>query len=268
LRDWLYRTCELIDQYQPQLVWFDWWVNHAAFQSAFPKFMAYYYNRGAEWGKGVAVNFKNAVYPHQAAVFDMERGQLKEIYPTFWQNDTSISKNSWGYVQQQDYKTAADLIGDLVDLVSKNGALLLNIGPRPDGTIPEPEQRILLEMGDWLAINGEAIYGTRPWKIFGEGPTQVPEGQFSDTKRTAFTGEDIRFTSKGETLYAILLAWPGAQAVIKSLGTSANLLEGSIAHISLLGGPTNLEFTRREDALVVSLPPEQPCKHAYVLKIN
>ena len=188
LKDWLYRTCELVDKYQPQLVWFDWWVNHAAFRSVFPKFAAYYYNRGAEWDQGVAINYKLGVYPHDAAVFDIERGMQKGIYPYFWQNDTAISKNSWGYVQNQDYKRAGDLIGDLVDLVSKNGALLLNIGPRPDGTIPEAEQKILLEMGAWLAINGEAIYGTRPWKIYGEGPTQVVEGQFTDTKRTVFTG--------------------------------------------------------------------------------
>ncbi len=268
LKDWLYRTCELVDKYQPQLVWFDWWVNHTAFKSVFPRFAAYYYNRGLQWDKGVAINYKLGVYPHDAAVFDMERGMQKEIYPFFWQNDTAISKNSWGYVKNQDYKTAADLVGDLVDLASKNGALLLNIGPRPDGTIPEAEQKILLDIGEWLAVNGEAIYGTRPWKVYGEGPTQVVEGQFTDTKRTGFTGEDIRFTAKGTDLYAVILAWPGSQAEIKSLGTAAGLWEGGISRVSLLGHPGALEFSCSEGSLLVKMPEHQPCRHAFVLKIT
>ncbi len=170
LDDWLARTCELVDKYQPQLVWFDWWIEQPVFQPYLQQFAAYYYNRGAEWKRGVAINYKNQAFPEQAAVFDVERGQLAGIRPLFWQTDTSISKNSWGYVGEQDYKTAGEIVGDLIDIVSKNGALLLNIGPRPDGTIPEPEERVLREIGRWLAVNGEAIYGTRPWTRFGEGP--------------------------------------------------------------------------------------------------
>ena len=145
---------------------------------------------------------------------------MKDIRPFFWQNDTSISKNSWGYVADQDYKTAASLIGDLVDIVSKNGALLLNIGPRPDGTIPEPEQEILLEIGRWLAQNGEAIYGTRPWNVYGEGPTEVPEGSFTDTKRQALH-------QPGYPLYDAKAAqstprpWPGLKASCASTPSAA-----------------------------------------------
>ncbi len=119
-----------------------------------------------------------------------------------------MSKNSWCYVKEQDYKTAESLIHDLVDVVSKNGALLLNIGPRADGTIPEPEQEILREIGRWLAVNGEAVYGTRPWRVYGEGPTEVPEGAFTDTSRAAFTADDFRFTQKDGVIYAICLARP------------------------------------------------------------
>ena len=147
LEDWLARTVELVDKYQPQLVWFDWWIGHPAFEPYLQRFAAHYYNRGLEWDKGVAINYKNQCFPEGTAVLDLERGQLKDIRPMLWQNDTSVSKNSWGYVQDQDYKRATDLIQDLVDVVSKNGALLLNIGPRPDGTIPEPEQDLLLEIG-------------------------------------------------------------------------------------------------------------------------
>jgi alpha-L-fucosidase len=268
LDDWLARTCELVDKYQPQLVWFDWWIEQPVFQPYLQQFAAYYYNRGAGWKRGVAINYKNQAFPEEAAVFDVERGQLGGIRPLFWQTDTSISKNSWGYVTNQEYKTAGEIIGDLVDIVSKNGALLLNIGPRPDGTIPEPEERILREIGQWLAVNGEAIYGTRPWKQFGEGPTQVVEGSFNDTKRQPFTGRDIRFTTRGSTLYAIALAWPGKEFVIQSLATGAPHAAGEVGTVSLLGHPGRLDFSRTEGGLAVKLPAQPPGPHAYTLKIH
>jgi len=268
LEDWLARTCELVDKYQPQLVWFDWWIETPAFEPYLRQFAAYYYNRGAQWNRGVVINYKNRTFPERAAVYDIERGQLSDICPLFWQTDTSISKNSWGYVKEQDYKTPTALIGDLVDIVSKNGALLLNIGPRPDGTIPEPEQEILLEIGKWLALNGEAIYGTRPWRVFGEGPTQVESGSFTDTKRPAFTAQDIRFTTKGEALYAILLGWPtGDEVNIQSLGSNLKLYPGEIGTVEMLGVKEPLRWSRGVQGLRVQLPPEKPCEHAFVLKI-
>jgi alpha-L-fucosidase len=170
--------------------------------------------------------------------------------PLFWQTDTSVSKNSWGYIQNHDYKTADSIIDDLVDIVSKNGALLLNIGPRPDGTIPEPEERILREIGQWLSVNGEAIYGTRSWTMFGEGPTSVVEGPFGDTKRGAFTDADIRFTTKGGVLYAVALAWPASGVVhIKSLGTGSAAMTKEIASIDLLGSTSKVQWTRDSDGL-------------------
>lgn len=262
LDNWLARLQEMVDKYQPQVVWFDWWVNHEAFVPYLQKFAAFYYNRGAEWNKGVAINYKYDAYPEGAAVFDVERGQLAGIRPIFWQTDTSVSKNSWGYVKEQDYKTTTSIIGDLVDIVSKNGALLLNIGPRPDGTIPEPEQKMLLEIGQWLEINGEAIYGTRPWNVFGEGPTEISEGAFTDTKRMAFTAEDIRFTQKDGTLYATLLAWPGESVTVKSLANSP------ISNVSLLGYQGTLDYSVDGEGLHVQIPSEKPCEHAFVLKIK
>lgn len=266
--DWFARLAELVDNYQPQIVWFDWWINHVAFAPYLQKFAAYYYNRGAQWRKGVAINYKFDAYAPGTAVFDVERGQLAGIRPVFWQTDTSISKNSWGYVNNQDYKTAGSIIGDLVDIVSKNGALLLNIGPRPDGSIPEPEVNILLEIGQWLALNGEAIYETRPWKVFGEGPTEILEGAFTDTKRADFTGQDIRFTTKGDTLYAIVLAWPGSQCTITSLETASALGERQVRDITLLGHDGRLEWSRNEQGVTVKMPDKKPCDHAFVLKIT
>ena len=272
LDDWLLRTTELIDKYQPQVVWFDWWIAQPAFHPYLQKFAAYYYNRGAEWNKGVAINYKKHggdSFPDTAGVLDIERGQLAAKRDLFWQTDTSVSKNSWGYVIDHQYKTVGSIVGDLVDIVSKNGCLLLNIGPKPDGTIPEPEEKMLLEIGEWLGVNGEAIYGSRPWKIFGEGPTEVKEGPFADTKRGSFTSRDLRFTTKHGRLYAIALGWPeDGRLLIKSLAAGSPLAEGSISRIDLLGSSAPVKWTRRADALSVELPAKQPCAHAYALRIS
>jgi alpha-L-fucosidase len=269
LEDWLARTCELVDKYQPQVVWFDWWIEQAVFEPYLQRFAAYYYNRGLEWGKGVAINHKYESFPEGAAVFDIERGQLKGIRPSFWQTDTAVSKNSWGFVVDQDYKTPESLIHDLVDIVSKNGALLLNIGPRPDGTIPEPEQEILLEIGRWLAVNGEAIYGTRPWKIYGEGPTEVFEGAFQDTRRSGFTARDVRFTTKGDALYAIVLGWPqSGEVVIQSLGAGQAHSPAAIKQVGLLGSKEAVQWSRDATGLKVRLPAKRPHAAAFALKIE
>jgi alpha-L-fucosidase len=269
LDDWMARTVELVEKYHPQLVWFDWWIEQPAFAPYLRRFAAYYYNQGAGRGEGVAINYKNKAFPDGAAVLDVERGQLAAIRPFFWQTDTSISKNSWGYVKEQDYKTADSIVDDLVDIVSKNGALLLNIGPRPDGTIPEPEQQILLDVGRWLATNGEAVYGTRPWSVFGEGPTPVVEGSFNDTKRASFTGEDIRFTARGDTLYAIALAWPtSGRLVVRSLAKGSENAPSAIASVELLGSTEKPKWTWDTKALTVELAAPPPGEYAFALRIG
>jgi alpha-L-fucosidase len=268
LEDWLARTCELVDRYQPQVVWFDWWIQKLSFKPYLKRFAAYYYNRGAEWGKGVAINYKDDAYPIKAAMFDIERGQLTDIREPFWQTDTAVSKNSWGYITNQDYKAVTDVVHDLIDIVSKNGCMLLNIGPRPDGTIPEGDAEILLGIGQWLGINGEAIYGTRHWKVFGEGPTQVIGGGFNDTKREPFTSRDVRFTVKDDALYAIVLGWPeGPQITIQSLSTNLKLYLDEIGGVEMLGCVEPLKWTRDESGLNVTMPSGRPCEHAFVLKI-
>lgn len=269
LDDWLARTCELVDKYQPQLVWFDWWIEQPIFRPYLQRFAAYYYNQGAQWQRGVAINYKNSAFPEEAAVFDIERGQLADLRPRFWQTDTAVAKNSWGYTHNQQYKSVEALVADLVDIVSKNGALLLNIGPRPDGTIPEQERAMLLELGRWLVINGEAIYGTRPWKIFGEGPTQIVDGAFNDTKRAPFTSQDIRFTTKGEKLYAIVLAWPErGHVTIKALATDSSLFQHAIEKVELLGYPEAVEWTRDTSGLTIQLPAQKPGNYAFALRIS
>lgn len=252
LEDWLARCCELVDKYQPQLFWFDWWIEQIVFQPYVQRFATYYYNRGLEWNKGVAINYKNYTFPVEAAVWDIERGQLADLREHFWQTDTAVSKNSWGYVSNQDYKQSSEIVSDLVDIVSKNGALLLNIGPRPDGTIPDQEQVMLREIGAWLKANGEAIYGTRSWKSYGEGPTKVADGGFTDGQSRGYTCEDIRFTRKGNTLYAITLAQPKDEIRIESLA-AGKFDAANIRSVSLLNG-TALEWKQDAAALSVRIP--------------
>lgn len=280
LEDWLVRCCELVDKYEPQLFWFDWWIEQPVFAPYLKEFAAYYYNRAVERRQGVAINYKHFAFPEGTAVLDVERGQLADIREQFWQTDTAVAKNSWGFTEGNDYKQAADIIGDLVDIVSKNGSLLLNIGPRADGTIPNEDARILTEIGDWLRINGEAIYGTRPWSVFGEGPTAVIEGPFADTKRSAFTADDIRFTTRTEIreaselsfLYAIALAIPDDRTLrIRSLGTGSAHLRTEVTRVQLVDGARNsavdLEFERNDAMLYVQLPDDLPSRHAVSVRI-
>jgi alpha-L-fucosidase len=268
LEDWLARCSELVAKYQPQLFWFDWWIEQTVFQPYLQRFAAYYYNCGHEWGKGVAINYKYKAFAEGAAVLDIERGQMKHVRPLLWQNDTSVSKNSWGYIQHHAYRTSTSIIHDLVDVVSKNGALLLNIGPRPDGTIPEPEEALLIAIGRWLGVNGEAIYGTRPWKVCGEGPTEVFEGAFTDTKRAAFTPSDIRFTAKDSAVYAIFLGWPeGREVTVGWLRAGSPLYTDAIRSVTLLGSSEPVQWSREAGGLRVKLPAQPPCDAAFVLKI-
>lgn len=269
LEDWLARNVELVDKYQPELVYFDWWIEQHAFEPYLRQFAAHYYNRGAEWGKQVAINCKNQAFPEGTVVFDVERGQLSEIRPAFWQSDTAVARNSWCYTTELDYRTSASILHDLIDIVSKNGTLLLNIGPRADGLIPDGDRQILLDIGQWLAINGEAIYETRPFKIYGEGPTEVVSGGFTDAKRAEFTASDIRFTTRGSTLYAILLGVPANPHVtIAALGTARDLLDQPVTHVELLGSLAPLTWTRDAAGLHVNLPAQPPTAPALVLKIS
>jgi alpha-L-fucosidase len=267
LDDWLARTQELIDKYKPQLIWFDWWIEQTVFKPYIQKLAAYFYNRGEEWGKGVVINYKKESYQTGTAVYDIERGQSSKIMEMPWQTDTSISKNSWGYVQNHIYKTPGQIIGDLIDIVSKNGCMLLNVGPKSDGTIPVSEAKILREIGNWLATNGEAIYGTRPWKVFGEGPTKIDEGYFTDTSRGDFTSNDKRFTTKGNTLYVLILADPEKTTLITSL-TPDKLPPEKIKKITLLGMDGHLDWLPNENGLTVNLPVDKPGKYAWVVKIE
>jgi len=211
------------------------------------------------------INYKDYAMQEHSGVLDLERGQLGDIRPLYWQTDTSVSNKSWGYIKDDTFKSPEFVVHQLIDIVSKNGNLLLNIGPRSDGTVPEEVQQVLLEVGAWLNVNGDAIYGTRPWRIYGEGPTKVAAGSFHDTDTTRYTAEDFRFTAKGNVLYAIGLGWPtNGEAVIHSLASTVGTKY--VQSVTLLGSDANLEFDQRPDGLHVRMPGQAPAKYAYALR--
>jgi alpha-L-fucosidase len=265
LNDWLARNAEIVDKYHPEIMYFDWWIGQPLVRPYLARFASYYYNASSSHGPVGVINYKYDAMEEGSGVLDLERGQLDDIRKLPWQTDTSISNKSWGYIEHDTFKTPESVVDQLVDIVSKNGNLLMNIGPRSDGTIPDEVQKVLLSVGAWLHVNGEAIYGTRPWKIYGEGPTKVAAGSFNDTRTSAYTAQDFRFTTKGSMLYAIELEWPqNHQAVIHSLGTSA----GKIRTVSLLGSDATVSFEQRADGLYLKFPEKAPSEFAVSFKIE
>jgi len=265
MNDWLLRNTELVNNYHPQLFWFDWWIEQPAMDPYRKSFAAFYYNQGIAWDKGVVINYKHTSYPEGTAVLDLERGKLAGIREQPWQTDDAIGNNSWGYAAGNTFKDARYVVTNLVDIVSKNGNLLLNIGPRSDGTITDEETATLLQTGKWLELNGEAIYGTRPWKLFGEGPTESASGSFADQKKP-FTAEDIRFTTKSGRLYVITLGLPKSRTSVKALGSrSAN---GTIETIELVGAREKLTWVQNADALIIEPSKNYPSDFAVVYKIT
>lgn len=265
-REWLAHTYELVDKYEPKLIWFDWTVNNPVLMPYFNKFMAYYYNNSIDWKEDVVVNTKQG-YPTNVQVWDVERGKSGKMMQFPWQTDTSVGKKSWSYIDGEENKTPGQIIHDLIDIVSKNGNLLLNIGPRADGTITEEQKAVLLAIGKWLDVNGEAIYGTRCWKKFGEGNAEPTKGSFTDNEATAYTAQDIRFTTKGNDFYAIALNWDDNGLIIKSLNKDA-VADAVILDVSLLGSDEKINWEQTKEGLKLSFPINKPCEHAYSFKIS
>jgi alpha-L-fucosidase len=263
--DWLARTAEIVTRYHPDLLYFDWWVGQPDFRATERRFATFYYNSAAQHGQQVVMNYKFDNMSEHAGVLDVERGQLPGIRPEPWQTDTSISNASWGYIDGDTYKQPVTLIHELVDVVSKNGNLLLNIGPRADGTIPEPAQKILLAIGGWLSVNGEAIYGSRPWIRFGEGPTDIATGTFADKVEHPFTAQDLRFTTHNGLLYAIELGWPtNGESVIHSLPATGV----QVQEVRLLGYDGKLHWRQQPDGLHITLPGAPVGEYAYTFRIQ
>jgi alpha-L-fucosidase len=274
------RTIDLINKYRPDILYFDDTVMPIYPTSDVgPRIAAYLYNTNlARNGKLEAVMTGKGLNAEQrrALILDVERGVTSggEVLP--WQTDTCIG--SWHYersvFEQHRYKTARQVVQMLIDIVSKNGNLQLSVPVRGDGTIDEDEVACVEGIGTWMAPNGEGIYATRPWKVYGEGPSTIAanqaRGQFGGARDVrAYTAEDMRFTSKGNLLYAFVMAWPeSGKVTIKSLAEGSANYPGKIAKVELLGSPAPVAFSRDATGLTVTMPGQKPNEYAYALKIT
>jgi alpha-L-fucosidase len=273
------RTVDLINKYHPDLLYFDdtglplYPVSDAGLRVA-----AHFYNSDMKrrGGKFEAVLFGKVLdeQQRQCMVWDIERGQSNRIEPLPWQTDTCIGE--WHYkrsiFEQHRYKSVKTVIQTLVDIVSKNGNLLLSIPVRGDGTIDADEVAVVEGIARWMDINRECIFGTRPWKVFGEGPAlenvaPIQAQGFNEGKGKPFTAEDVRFTAKGDVIYAIVFGWPAKPLQIKSLGTAAKLLDKPIGKIQLLGSQESIRWSQ-EEALTIMPPQSQLQSEAVVFKIT
>ncbi len=269
-RHWFMRIKDLVDQYQPDLIYTD---GHLPFEDWGLALVAHLYNQNAKLHGGQV----EAIYTSKrredcevgACVLDKERGVLDGIWPQPWQSDTCIG--DWHYNRDITYKTPKMVIDMLVDIVSRNGNLLLNFPLPSSGMLDPREMNILQEITKWMAINSEAIYDSRPWKTFGGGPgTQAASTneQFNEKARKELTAEDVRFTSKGQTLYAFVMGWPEQQATISDLAANGKYDVGKIANVELLGFPGRLKWSQDAAGLKVQLPQERPCDYAIAFKID
>ncbi len=250
LEDWMCRTCEIVDKFRPKILYFDWWIQNHSFKPYLKKIAAYYYNRAIEWGEEVTIDFKHNAFPIKAATLDIERGALSEINPIPWQTDTAIGKLSWGYRKDNSYKSDYEIITVLTDVVSKNGMLLLNVGPKSDGTITDEETAVLLSVGKWLQINGEGIYETTPWRFFSEGSVKAKSGMFSEGE-VPYTSEDYRFTYKDGCIYAFWMR-PSKESspLIKSLRTNK---DGMFIECVELLGKGKVDFKVDKEGLRIDM---------------
>lgn len=272
------RTVDLIDKYQPDLIYFDdtalplWPVSDAGLKLA-----AHFYNRNNQWHGDDGVMFNKVLEPDQkkCMALDIERGRSNVIEPLAWQTDTCLG--GWHYdrgiFEHHAYKSVQTVVHTLIDVVSKNGNLLLNVPLKGDGTPDSDEIAIIEGIAGWMQINQEAIHGTRPWKVMGEGPqmaaTEANSGaNFNEDKVKPFTAEDVRFTTKGATLYAIVMGAPKAAVTIKALGTAAKLYDGAIGSVTLVGSDEKLTWSQNAVALTINAPKSIPNDIAVVFKIQ
>jgi alpha-L-fucosidase len=270
---WLAKHKEIIDNYQPDIIWQDFNLPKIS-EPVLLEFLSYYYNKSLEWDKEVVATYKDALNT-KCAVLDYERGGPKELQENYWLTDDAISKSSWCYTEGIGYYSARQVLHGFLDRISKNGNLLLNISPKADGSIPQAQKDILLAMGDWLKKYGEAVYGTRAWGIYGEGPTKMGSGHGIFTEPAEGTSKDIRFTRSKDRkcLYAIVLGWPENNEPLSIVSLSTKQMDlKNITKAELLGPVAGkyipIIYLQNETGLTFTLPEKPAEEMAYVIKIT
>ena len=252
LNDWMVRVCELVDKYQPKILYFDWWIQNKCFKPYLKKIAAYYYNRAEEWGEEVTIDYKHNAYALGTGTLDIERGALGSINPYPWQTDTAIGKQSWGHRSDNQYKTTYEVLTTLIDVVSKNGMLLLNVGPKSDVTFTDEETKVLEETGNWLRTNGEGIYETIPYKFYKEGEHKVASGMFSEGN-VEYNEKDFRFTYRDGVVYAFQMK-PSKSIKLTSFYTDRCGI--CIENVEILGDNEVESFVCDRNGLAVELKNE------------
>ncbi|KAM0334433.1 hypothetical protein ACHAQA_001459 [Verticillium albo-atrum] len=284
---WFDKQREVIDHVQPDIIWNDFSLDSPGYcqgasdhcsiaENQRLKYLAYYFNRGVEWNQEVLTTYKHfdSGFRDTSAVADWERGGPADISRPYWLTDEAISASSWSYTEGIKYYSSTQMIHSLLDRISKNGNMLLNVSPTAAGVLPADQERVLLDIGAYLERYGESVYSTRAWDIYGEGPNKAGGGSF--TAPMLGNSSDVRFTRNkaGNVLYVTVLGWPSSGNVaVQSLSSSALVNMSDLKSIQLLGGKageyTNAAgWTQTRDALEISLPEKPADSSAYVLKLS
>jgi alpha-L-fucosidase len=269
-REWYRRMKDLVDNYEPDILYID---GDLSFEEYGLNLVAHHYNLSAKKNGGkvetIYTSKRLQDSEHGIALLDVERGVVDGIWPRPWQTDTCIG--DWHYKRGIKYKTAKTVVDLLVDIVSRNGNLLLNFPLPASGMLDLEELNTLAGITAWMKVNSEAIYSTRPWKIFGQGlgtEASAEKTSFNENKRKDLTSDDVRFTTKGGTLYAFVMGWPDYKAVIKPLALDTDLRVGKIQNVELLGFDGKLDWKQDQGGLSILTPPQKPSDYGVAFKIT
>jgi len=269
---WFAQLKEVIDSYSPEIIWFDSWLDLIP-ENIKQEFAAYYLNEAKKKGQNVVIAYKQEDMPTSVGVLDIEQGGKRDVSKDVWLTDITLSNRSWCYIKDQTYKDINLLLRNMIDVWSKNGVVLLNISPKADGSIPQAQRNVLLELGDWLGKYGESVYGTRPFDIYGTGTAKVTKGHFGGQSATQkYTAKDVRFTvSKDDkTMYLFFLGQPkvGEQVTIEQLGTNHHPTHSPIKRIVLLGTDTEVKWEAGADNFSLTIPKAPLNEIATVFKLE